>query len=177
MLLKNIPTIVSNNYKSLVSETDSGKWASRIIVGLLLIIIPSSFGVVLGVLSPIWMNLLSALISVVGVLTGFSINTIVLLTGHSEEDSYNLQTDVVEDTENFTLYSILVGIVLLITVLIGFIIVRGNLLPKFNSLSVLVEVTGLQLLSVVVYSLMFHYLVTLLVISHRLYSLVRGDAI
>lgn len=175
MLLRNIGRIVTDNYDSLIDEAWGRGPASALLVIAGFGLVPVVLGLLGGYHVPVWVNFLSALISVIGVLTGFSINSIVLLTGHSESDSYSLKTKVVDQTKDYTLYSILVGIVLLITLTLGFLFVKAGF--EYSITIRGFQFSILQLVSVIVYSVLAHYVLILLVITHRLYTLVHGNAI
>lgn len=173
MILRNIPRIVSDNYESLVHEAWGRGNASRLYVGLVFALIPSVIGVVLGYISPVESGLAGVLVSMVGVLTGFSINAIVLLSNHSAEDTFQQEIDAINKTRDFTLYSILVGIVLLMVLVLGLIIANSGPLPDSLSANLSLPISGTQILSSLIYILVVHYFVVLLVIAHRLYSLVN----
>lgn len=135
--------------------------------------IPAIFGTALGLVSPIWGGIVAALASTIGILTGFSINAIVLLTGYSENDGYELKTNVVDKTKNITLYSIFLGVSLLIILILGLVITRARLPPGVE----IPMISGMQAVSIAFYVVLTHYFMILLVITHRLYSLVHSDAL
>lgn len=168
MLFRNITRIVADNYTALAGEST---WQGRSAwgyVGTVFIGVPVAAGIVLSFVTPIWPELLGTLTPVFGVLTGFSINAIMLLTRHSEEDSYDLETHVVQETRKFTLYSILVGLSLIFLLVCVLIASR-------STVSVPYDLT--RIVSAGVYTMMVHYFLTLLVITHRLQSLIEGGAI
>lgn len=173
MLLENLWCIVTRNYASLVDEGGSlGKTRVFVLFGL----IPALIGGVLGFYSPLWPEIIGPLISAIGVLTGFSINAIILLSGHSVEESYDLEIKHVRQTKDFTLYSILVGFSLLIVLIIGSVISNAGFIIH-GVPSSLDAATGSQVLSVIVYSLICHYFLVLLSVTHRLYTLVHSDSL
>ena len=168
MLFRNLTQIVADNYTALAGEST---WPGRIAwgyVGTVFIVFPVAAGIALSFVTPIWSGLLGTLAPVFGVLTGFSINAIMLLTRHSEEDSYDLETHIVQETRKFTLYSILVGLTL-----IGLLV--GVLIASKSTVSIPYDFT--RIVSAGVYTMMIHYFLTLLVITHRLHSLIEGGAI
>lgn len=176
MLLHNIGRIVHDNYDSLVAEAWGRGRPAQAYVGTVFIVLPIVAGVFFGLFSPLWTEFVGALVSVIGVLTGFSINSIVLLTGHSEADSYDLKTRVVNQTKDYTLYSILVGIILLVVLILGYIIANSDPIPIIEN-PYHNTVSDVQIASMLIYSFLIHYFLILLVITHRLYSLVHGNAI
>lgn len=168
MLFHNLTRIVADNYTALAGESS---WPDRIAWGYVTVVfiaLPVTAGTALSFITPIWSGLVSTLTPVFGVLTGFSINAIMLLTRHSEEDSYSLETRLVQETRKFTLYSILVGLTL-IALLVGVLIASKS--------TVTVQYDFTQIVSAGVYTVMLHYFLTLLVITHRLHSLIEGGAI
>lgn len=168
MLFRNLTRIVADNYTALAGGS---RWRGRIAwgdVAVVFIGLPVVAGIVLSSVAPIWPGLLGTLTPVFGVLTGFSINAIMLLTRHSEEDSYDLETQVVQETRKFTLYSILVGLTL-----IGLLVCV--LIASKSTISIPYDFT--RIASASVYTMMVHYFLTLLVITHRLHSLIEGGAI
>jgi hypothetical protein len=173
MLLENLQSIVVRNYTSLVDE--AGRFA-KTRVALSFGFVPIVIGVLLGYYSPLWAKIVGALISAIGVLTGFSINSIVLLTSHSKENSYHLKTKHVNQTKDFTLYSILVGLVLLAALIIGYAGTSAEI--QFSSIQNWKKpITTIPILSIVIYTLLCHYFMVLLSVTHRLYTLVHSDAI
>lgn len=173
MLLGNLGSIVARNYGSLIEEGGS---LAKLRVGLLFGALPSILGVVLGYFSPLWTGIIGPLISAIGVLTGFSINAIILLSGHSAEDSYDVERRHVQQTNDFTLYSILVGFSLLIVLVIGSVISNADfVIQEIPSGYQMVSTS--QIFSAIVYTLICHYFVVLLSVTHRLYTLVHSDAV
>ena len=114
------------------------------------------------------------ILSVVGVLTGFSINALVLITGHDNNESYEIKKRVVEQTQDFTLYSILSGILLIVVITFGYVATNMSY-PAWFPWKVSIPVV--KIASVFVYTALMHYFLILLVISHRLYTLVHGDGL
>ncbi|OYR58757.1 hypothetical protein DJ83_14495 [Halorubrum ezzemoulense] len=139
-------------------------------------VIPLILAALFGLMTPIWTDFLGAMFSMVAVLTGFSINSLVLLNRHSQDGAYEAKTKVVDQTKDFSLYSILSGVVLLITLTLGYLIVESNI-PQLVPSDWSLPITLLQGVSVVVYFILAHYLAMLLVITHRLYTLVHTDAL
>jgi hydrogenase-4 membrane subunit HyfE len=168
MIFGNIGRIVDDHYISLAEETgldypfDYGFLISTFVV------IPSLAGYLLATYVTIWSGFIAASAPVLSVLTGFSINTIILLMRYNGEDEHPYEQNTVEKTKEFTLYSILIGVLIIATLVFGFILVQveieaGATLP--------LAVSG------IIYALIAHYFLTLLVITHRLWSLIHGGAI
>lgn len=173
MLLGNLRSIVARNYGSLVEE--GGAWAETR-VAFLFGLVPTTIGALLGYYSPLWGEIIAPLISAIGVLTGFSINAIVLLSGNLGDDSYPLEQKHLQQTNDLTLYSILVGFCLLIVLVFG--VVTANIDFVLQEIPAQYRiVTATQVLSVVVYSLTCHYFVVLLSVTHRLYTLVHSGSV
>lgn len=176
MLLSNLGSIINRSFTSLVSESRGSGWYARSKVFVVFVVVPFLLALIFGLLTPIWTDFLGAMFSMVAVLTGFSINSLVLLNRHSQEDTYDAKTRVVDQTKDFSLYSILSGVVLLISLTLGYLIVATEM-PQIIPAKWSSSITLLQGVSVVVYFLLAHYLAMLLVITHRLYTLVHTDAL
>jgi cytochrome b561 len=177
MLFGNIPDIVKRNYSSLVHEVRYSGICAKVAILCIFGGIPIGIGVGLGYISPLWTGLVGALISAMGVLTGFSINAVVLLSNHNEENSYQEKTKVVNQTKDFTLYSILFGVFVLAVLIIGFVTAKAEPIFTIRVPQYIPAITALQGVSAIVYTALIHYLIILLVVSHRLYSLVHGNAL
>lgn len=164
MIFKNITKIVKNHYTSLAEETGYKPKPAGAILIIIFFLLPAILGVVLGSEVFIWEGFISASAPVLSVLTGFSINTLVLLMRFDSKNSHQYDQSTVEKTKEFTLYSILVGVIIIIFLVFGFIITRINL-----------EAGKLVLIAVssITYALIAHYFLTLLVITHRLYSFTK----
>ncbi|GAA0648858.1 hypothetical protein [Salarchaeum japonicum] len=175
MFATNLWKIVRRNYGSLVEETGVGSPASEISVAAFFGAVPILLGSWFGYAIPIWTGFIGSLVPVVGVLTGFSINSIVLLSGQSDEDSYEQRKAAIRQTKDFSLYSILVGIVLLSALTVGFLLAKAN--PGAQIVIFDTVVTALQIASVAVYTILIHYLIVLLLITHRLFTMVHIDAV
>jgi len=175
MFLTNIRKIVRKNYGSLVEEASGGYLASRLYVGIFFGLIPVLVGGVLGYYVDLWAGFIGTLISVVGVLTGFSINSVVLLSGQVADGTYEQRKNAVRQTKDFTLYSILVGIVLLAVLTLGYLMIQVG--PDFPISVSLGTITPLTAVSAFVYTILIHYLLILFFITHRLYTMVHIDAI
>ncbi|MFD1641457.1 hypothetical protein [Halohasta litorea] len=164
MIFNNLYRICEDHYGSLNSETGYKSPASEFILVFSFALVPILIGTVLGYFVTIWSGFIAASAPVLSVLTGFSINTLVLLMGYSEENPHPYEQNTIKKTKEFTLYSILIGILVIIVLVFGFILSR-------------IEVTSPSeinfLISAFVYSIMAHYFITLLVIAHRLYNLVH----
>ena len=173
MLLENLRSIVVRNYGSLVEEGGS---SAKIRVALLFGLTPIIIGTLLGYYSPLWSEIIAPLISAIGVLTGFSINAIVLLSGNLDDDSYPLEQKHLRQTNDLTLYSILVGFCLLIVLVFGAVTANIDIVLQEipNQYRI---VTATQVLSVIVYTLTCHYFVVLLSVTHRLYTLVHSGSV
>lgn len=177
MIFGNIPKIIKRNYTSLLHEIKYSGITATVAIICIFGLVPITAGFGLGYISPLWTGLVGALISTMGVLTGFSINAVVLLSSHNKENSYEEKTNVVDQTKDFTLYSILFGIVVLGILILGFVAARAEPLFTIQVPATIPTITGLQIVSAMVYTALIHYLIILLVISHRLYSLVHGNAL
>jgi predicted Co/Zn/Cd cation transporter (cation efflux family) len=164
MIFKNISKIVKNHYISLAEETGFKPKPAGAILTVIFFLLPTVLGVVLGSAVTIWEGFISASAPVLSVLTGFSINTLVLLMRFDTKNSHQYDQSNVEKTKEFTLYSILIGVLIIIFLVFGFIIARMNLEGnEFVAISI----------SSITYALIAHYFLTLLVITHRLYSFTK----
>jgi len=173
MFLSNIGKIVSKNYGSLVEEAGGESPVSELYVFLFFCLVPILVGGFLGYYIDLWAGFIGTLISVVGVLTGFSINSVVLLSGHDADGIYQQREDAVRQTKDFTLYSILVGIVLLAILTLGYLMIQvGSDFPISFSNAPLEPLTAV---SALVYAVLVHYLLILFFVTHRLYTMVHID--
>ena len=168
MLFQNISKIIWGHYGALSSGNPFKPWASRFLIFFVFFLIPITIGVVLGFISPLTSGIVTPFVTVLGVLTGFSINAIFLLFRHSDDNSYEEEIQVVEQTRQVTLYAVLIGIVLIACLLITAALTQGSIF--FGDL---LGKIGSSLL----YAATMHYFITLLVIVHRLYSLIHGGAL
>jgi uncharacterized integral membrane protein len=168
MIFGNLKSIVGDHYSSLGDETGFKYPFDYIALVLLFFVLPLSVGFILAFYVPIWSGFISASAPVLSVLTGFSINTIILLMRYEPEGDHFYEERTVQKTKEFTLYTILIGVIIIISLVFGFILTQIN---TENPVSLTLLVTG------VVYSLIAHYFLTLLVITHRLWSLIHGDVI
>lgn len=168
MLVANLWDIVKDHYASAV---DASKWnggVAKFHVFILFAALPLIVGITLGYFSPLWGGMLQILITVLGVLTGFSINSLVLLMRHSTEDSYNLESRMVDTARDYCLYAVLVGLILIVASLVGFALSKSAIDFHRN-----VKIAS----SVVLYTIVAHYFATFGVLTHRFYTLINGDAI
>lgn len=171
--MTNLRKIVSKNYSSLVEEAGGESPTSELYVFFFFGLLPILVGAVLGYYVELWAGFIGTLISVVGILTGFSINSVVLLSGQVADGTYQQRKDAVRQTKDFTLYSILIGIVLLAILTLGYLMTQvGADFPVSFSESL---VTPLNLISATVYAVLIHYLLILFFITHRLYTMVHID--
>lgn len=168
MIFGNLTSIVNDHYSSLGEETGWRHPFDKFLLVVIFGVLPLVVGFPLGFRVPVWSEFIAASASVLSVLTGFSINTIILLMRYNGENNHPYEQRTVQKTKEFTLYSILLGVVIIIALVFGFI------LTKFGSLGGL---TVAKLISGGIYSLIAHYFLTLLVITHRLWTLIQGDAI
>jgi len=164
MIFKNISKIVKNHYTSLAEETGYKSKPAGVILTIIFFLLPVVLGAALGSAVIIWEGFISASAPVLSVLTGFSINTLVLLMRFDTENSHQYDQSTVEKTKEFTLYSILIGVLIIIVLVFGYIITRINL--EGGSFVVIA-------VSSITYALIAHYFLTLLVITHRLYSFTK----
>ncbi len=164
MIFQNITKIVRNHYTSLSEETGFKPRPAGFILSIVFFAIPIAVGSVLGSFVILWEGFISAAAPVLSVLTGFSINTLVLLMRFDTENSHQYDQATVEKTKEFTLYSILVGVLIIIFLVFGFVITRVGL-----------DAGGVLIIGVsaATYALIAHYFLTLLVITHRLYSFTK----
>jgi hypothetical protein len=171
MFLSNIGKIVSKNYMSLVEEAGGESRFPRLYVFFFFGFFPILVGALLGYYIELWAGFIGTLISVVGILTGFSINSVVLLSGHDADGIYEQRKDAVKQTKNFTLYSILIGIVLLAVLTLGYLMLQaGSDFPiSFSNATI----TPLTAVSMSVYAILVHYLLILFFVTHRLYTMVH----
>lgn len=174
MILSNLGQIVVRNYATLVRETEGTGRYPYVVVAFTFGLFPILMGIALGFTTSLWTEIVRPLLSVIGVLTGFSINALVLITGQDNSDSYEIKGRVVEQTQDFTLYSILSGILLLVVITFGYV-ATNMAYPAWFPWKVSIPVV--EIASVFVYTALIHYFLILLVISHRLYTLVHGDAL
>lgn len=168
MLFSNLGKIVRKNYSSLSAQSGLNAPYAGVLVGLIFGVLPIELGILLAHLTPVWTGLIASLAPVLSVLTGFSINAIVLLTRHTEVDSYDDESRVVSQTQDFTLYAVFIGLVLIAFLLFGFIVARSSLLRPYPAIEVV---------SALIYSVLVHYFLVLGVVVHRMYSLVNGGAL
>lgn len=168
MIFGNLRRIVSDHYSSLGEETGLSDPYDTLILAFIFGIIPLGLGFYLAIRVPLWSDFIAAAAPVLSVLTGFSINTIILLMRYNDEDGHPYEQRTVRKTKEFTLYSILLGVVIITALVFGFILTQFG---QLNGISTSIVVSGL------VYSLIGHYFLTLLVITHRLWSLIHGDAL
>jgi hypothetical protein len=166
MVFGNLGSIVTDHYSSLGEETGLRTPFDYIFLGIVFILIPTGIGFTLGNYVVLWSGFIAASAPVFSVLTGFSINIIVLLMRYRSNGSHPYGDRTVKKTKEFTLYSILLGVVLIICLVFGLILSRID------------GTIGAEIAFVAggtVYSLMAHYSLTLLIVTHRLWSLVHRD--
>jgi hypothetical protein len=168
MIFSNLWRIITDHYTSLSDETGLGNPYDTTVLVFVFAIFPLVLGFGLATQVPLWSDFIAAAAPVLSVLTGFSINTIILLMRYNGEDGHPYEQRTVRKTKEFTLYSILLGVIIIIALVFGFILTRFS---QIMGVSVTILVSGL------VYGLIGHYFLTLLVITHRLWSLIHGDAI
>lgn len=168
MIFGNIGSIISDHYSSLCQETGLKKPVDYFVLAVIFVAFPVLVGFSLANYVVLWSGFVTASASVLSVLTGFSINTLILLMRYNKDGSHPYEQRTVRKTKEFTLYAILSGVVLIICLVFGIVVSRigGS--------------AGSELafvISGIVYSLMAHYFLTLLVITHRFWSLIHGDVI
>lgn len=173
VLLQNIGRIVEDNYSSLVHEAPGRGKKSQLVVFGIFGFFPATAGFLFGLASPFWTSIITALVSSIGVLTGFGINSIMLLTNAATEDMYEQKRNMVNQTLDYTLYSVLVGLLSLVVLLFGFILSEANIPFSMPT----IPISRAQLISIVVYFALIHYFMVLFVITHRMYSLINTNAI
>lgn len=168
MIFGNLRSIVTDHYSSLGEETGLRTPFDYILLVILFVVLPTGIGFVLANYVVLWSGFISASAPVLSVLTGFSINTIILLMRYDNDGAHPYEERTVRKTKEFTLYSILAGVLLIICLVFGFILSR---ISGAAGPDIAFVVSG------IVYSLMAHYFLTLLVITHRLWSLIHGDVL
>lgn len=168
MIFGNIGSIIRDHYSSLGQETGLKNPFGYIFLIVVFAIVPAVVGFVLATYVVLWSGFIAASAPVLSVLTGFSINTIILLMRYDKDSSHPYEEKTVRKTKEFTLYSILAGVILIICLVFGFVLSR---IDGSTGAEIAFAVSG------VVYSLMAHYFLTLLVITHRLWSLIHGDVL
>lgn len=168
MIFGNIGSIISDHYSSLGQETGLKNPLDSIALAGIFAVFPAIVGFALANYVVLWSGFITASASVLSVLTGFSINTIILLMRYDKDGSHPYEQRTVRKTKEFTLYAILAGVVLIICLVFGIVVSRiGG--TAGSGLAFIV--------SGIVYSLMAHYFLTLLVITHRFWSLIHGDVL
>lgn len=166
MIFGNIGSIITDHYSSLGQETGLKTPFDYIFLVSIFGILPAAIGFGLANYVLLWSGFIAAAAPVLSVLTGFSINTIILLMRYDRDGAHPYEERTVRKTKEFTLYSILAGVVLIVCLVFGFILSRidGTIGSEIAFI-----VSG------IVYTLLAHYFLTLLVITHRLWSLIHGD--
>ena len=168
MIFGNIGSIISDHYSALSQETGLKKPLDYLVLAIIFVAFPGIVGFGLANYVVLWSGFITASASVLSVLTGFSINTIILLMRYDKDGSHPYEQRTVKKTKEFTLYAILSGVILIICLVFGIVVSRiGG--AAGSGLSFVV--------SGIVYSLMAHYFLTLLVITHRFWSLIHGDVL
>jgi len=168
MIFGNIGSIVSDHYSSLGQETGLKNPFDYIFLAVVFVGFPAVVGFTLANYVVLWSGFITASASVLSVLTGFSINTIILLMRYDKDGSHPYEQRTVRKTKEFTLYAILAGVVLIICLVFGIVVSR---IGGTAGSGLAFVVSG------IVYTLMAHYFLTLLVITHRLWSLIHGDVL
>lgn len=168
MIFGNIGSIVSDHYSSLGQETGLRRPFDYAVLAVIFAIFPTVIGFTLANYVVLWSGFITASASVLSVLTGFSINTIILLMRYDKDGSHPYEQRTVKKTKEFTLYAILAGVVLIICLVFGIVISR---IGGAAGSGLAFVVSG------IVYTLMAHYFLTLLVITHRFWSLIHGDVL
>jgi predicted Na+-dependent transporter len=168
MIFGNLSSIVADHYSSLSDETALKKPVDQIFLAIVFVLLPLALGFALAQYVPIWSGFISSSAPVLSVLTGFSINTIILLMRYDSDTGHPYEQKTVQKSKEFTLYSILIGVVIIITLVFGYILTQ---IGTNVSSTLTFFVTG------IIYSLIGHYFLTLLVITHRLWALIHGDVL
>jgi hypothetical protein len=168
MIFGNIGSIISDHYSSLGQETGLKNPFDYVFLAVVFVAFPAVVGFALANYVVVWSGFITASASVLSVLTGFSINTIILLMRYDKDGSHPYDQKTVRKTKEFTLYAILAGVVLIICLVFGIVVSR---IGGAAGSGLAFVVSG------IVYSLMAHYFLTLLVITHRLWSLIHGDVL
>lgn len=166
MIFRNLRRIVSDHYKSLAKETSLVYPVDYLVLAFIFAIVPLGIGSIIAYYVPIWQDLFSVAATVVTILTGFSFNTLILLLRYSDPNGHTFQQKFVNQTRKFTLYSILIGIIITISLVFGYVafVPAENIGGKF-----------LFAVSTAIYSILVHYFLSLLVITHRLWGLTNSS--
>lgn len=174
MIFSNLGKIVEDHYRALEEESGYKPFFSRSIILFVFVIIPATIGSIFALYETLWPNFVIASATVFGVLTGFSINTLVLLLRYNDDEGYPLEKRTVQKTREFTLYTILIGIVILMVLLFGYLLIQISI----EEISIGNFVLDIEfLISVFAYGLILHYFLTILTITHRLRTLIHGGAL
>ena len=168
MIFKNLREIVRDHYTSLATETNYTSPYSYLIIAILFVLIPTVMGFFLAKYVTVWTGFVTVSATVLSVLTGFTVNTIVLLMRYNKDGSHPYEKKKVKQTKEFTLYTLLLGVVLLASMTVGMILSQVD-----NTIPSEVELVT----SGIIYSLLIHYFLTLLMITHRFWGLVHGDVL
>jgi hypothetical protein len=160
--------IITDHYSSLGEETNLKTPVDYVVLFIIFATVPVGIGFILARYVVLWAGFIAATAPVLSVLTGFSINTIILLMRYDNHGAHPYEERTVRKTKEFTLYSILVGVILIICLVFGFILSRVD--GRVGT-EIAFVVSG------IVYALIAHYFLTLLVITHRLWSLIHSDVI
>lgn len=111
-------------------------------------------------------DLMIAMVSMLAILIGFSINAVFLLMNGGSEEPSTDEIELFENTRNITIYSIIIGI---FTLVIAGILLTG-LSNDFNINGKLPLILGSSVLSFLV----THYIITLLLLPARLYVIIES---
>lgn len=161
MGLFSIRRIVEAHFCTLLDESNSDfkVW----FVFLIIPIIISSFSVITGIVATI--NIMIAVISMLAILIGFSINSMFLLVNSNNENQTSDEEELYRNTRNITLYLIIAGLITLSIAGITLIGLSNDILQ--------IGYMGLLVLSSILFLLLSHYIITLFLLPARLYVIVE----
>lgn len=168
MIFGNLTRIVSDHYVSLGQETGLSSPYSYLFLLFIFWLLPLGFGFLLAKYVTLWIGFITASATVLSVLTGFAVNTIVLLMRYDKDGSHPYEQNTVRKTKEFTLYTLLLGVVLLMSMVVGVLISQID----GATISEIVFIT-----SGLIYTMLIHYFLTLLVITHRFRGLIHADVL
>lgn len=161
MGLFSIRKIVRVHYSTIIDESNTKRKVFFVFLGVPVIIAFLAMLFSVGATT----NLMMAVVSMLAILIGFSINAVFLLMSGGSENPTPDEKELFENTRNITLYSIIVGLFSL--VLAGLVLtgISNNVLLAGDKL--------LILLSGILFFLLVHYVITLFLLPARLYVIVE----
>lgn len=125
-------------------------------------------------------SLLTLIIPSMTLFVGFSINSVILLLRYSENS--DASKNLIDQVRNLAIYVVVVGIILVVITFAGFTFINGvgnSIIPAPITIRGvdLLATPDLQALgafgSIIVYSLLAHFLMTILLLPARVYVIVE----